>query len=1069
MSQPVSQRFLNAQFASANYVTSKVQLVLGNYFSADAYGTTIASNGDDSSGDYPAIGAIDGDRTEINIGAPASADDNIGLSSWRSAAPPSGGSPSILTFTLAQATDINRIKLYHLSTDALTSYDLQYYNGTSWVIFAATSDRATGSQVSIVTTGKLDIINFPDITATQWRLSVYGSTSGAANVVEIEAYRLIDITSRVKAIKPSRQRDYKLVNPMAAALQIDCINTDRYFSVSHIPTAAEAAMGFVNQELAPGIGIIVQMGFNYYASVPEMVTVFTGEVDAITINPASRDATIQHRDVLKKVINHAVDSSKLKTNIDISDAIRYILNRTNISNYEMALDQTGINLPYFFTDQQAALDTIRDLAQAGGDTAFYIDELGFPTFKDYSSNIPNQQILEGETYFESGTLANISTKGFAAGDLAVPPQFLPLATDGALTGSLQVSGSNLTFPSSATFAGASFDLGGGSFTTVGTTERWVAQPYNIPIAGTITSLTVGGWNLGTIPLGQGTHIEVWKSIGGNPDNLSILYSSALLPNEASPVTVSPSLHISTPGLYFVVVHLLSSVNTLKLNTAPTSGSTRAFSSSSPSGGGGGWGIVAFGMVSGFNFTHDALSGTWTTSWYDSGSIAVNLMPTITDLASYPSGTSGTIFLDGGDDGSTAVVSYSTGNLNGTWIPTIVQHRYWRLRISASMTGNSLPSIGAPNLLFAPSGTWISPIVDTGSETKAYGSITSDNVPNGGTIAFSTQSSPDGVTWSGYIATSISGQIMSPVQRYLQVMVVIILGPGGITPLILDITVGWSGGTGSIKYPLFSSFTFSFDSLMFDVQQVLADNLGGDSSILNDILVQAEPLVLTGGTPDDLPGLTNVIWNGTIGIPPVNISPTTPLTVTTGQILTFTPYISGGMDITYMSGANPQAAVVTFAGGAAGSWAFTNIHPTLPVLQITITNSGQISGLTINGLTFSNASYLQTQEVFDSVSIARYGDRQLSIANTWITSVAAAQFIAGINLANYKQPIAYIASCKVGLSPSIQLGDRVTVDDINLDLTADYIVVGAAHTIDLKSKDKASIETDLTLIAIPAGF
>jgi hypothetical protein len=340
--------------------------------------------------------------------------------------------------------------------------------------------------------------------------------------------------------------------------------------------------------------------------------------------------------------------------------------------------------------------------------------------------------------------------------------------------------------------------------------------------------------------------------------------------------------------------------------------------------------------------------------------------------------------------------------------------------------------------------------------------------NGGTITYYTQSSPNGIAWSGFVAVSGSGQILSPVARYLLVQVVITLGPGGVTPLILDIIVGWSGGAGSIKYPLVSSFTFSFDSLMIDVQQQLADNLGGDSSILNDIIVQAEPLVLSGGSPTDLNGLTNVVWQGTIGTPPVNISATVPMTVAPG-VYVFTPYISGGMDITYMTGANPAAAVVTFAGGAAGSWIFTSIHPTLPVLQITVTSGGQITGLTINGLTFSSASYLSAQEVIDTTSVARYGDRQLSIQNSWITSVAAAASIAAINLKNYKFPTAYISSCKVGLCPSIQLGDRVTVNDVNLDLTADYIVIGATHTIDLKSKDKANVETDLSLLAVPAGL
>lgn len=1066
MSQAVSQRFLNAQAADVNQVASKVQLVLGNYFNAAAYGTSVASNGDDLSGNYPASGAIDGDRTEINIGASASADDNIGKSSWRSVSAPSSGSPRLLTITLSQARDINRIKLYHLAANPLTSYDLEYYNGSSWVVFAATSDRVTGSQVSITTTGKLDTINFPDITATQWRLSIYGSTSGAANVVEIEAYRLLDITSRVKAIKQTRSRDYKLVNPMAAAMEIDCINTDRFFSVSHVPTTAEAAAGFVNQELQPGVGIIVQMGFMYYGAAPELVTVFTGEIDSITISPVTRDAVLQHRDVLKKIINNTADSSNIKFGLDISACMQYVLNRANISNYEMALDETGINLPVFFTDNTAMLDTIRDLAQAAGDTIFYIDELGIPTFKDFSSNIPNQNTYTSQIDWESGTLQNISTEGPYIDELAVPPQFIPSPASGSFSGSMDIVGSNLSLPSTSPYSGDSFDLGGGTLqTVVNGTEYWVAQPYSIPRAGTITSATFGGWT------GTASALEIWGSAGGVPDNGQILYSHSATGN-GTPQTITPNIHVAA-GLYWVVVHIINTpTGPIRVNLIAGGASRGAVGSHSPNA----WtsitsgGTTNLGVPSSISFTYDVVSssGTWTSPWYDSGSIAVNLSPVVSDSASYPSGTSSTITLNGSDDGSTVVSTYSVNNLNGNQTFSVAQHRYWQLVVSAATTDNvNVPAIGGLYLLFGNSGTWTSPILDTGTNTNAYGSIMATTVLNGGTVTFSTRSSPNGVTWSPYAVVSASGQILSPVQRYLQTQVVITLGPGGVTPLILDITAGWVSGAGSIKYPLIASFVFQFDSQLLDVQQSLADNLGGDSSILNDIIVQAQPLVLTGATDSDPHGFTNTAWQGTVGTPPVDISATIPLAVTAGQVLTFTPYVSGGMDISFMSGANPQAAVVVFAGGASGSWTFSKIHPTLPVLTVTITGSGNITDLRIVGLTYQNASYLQTQEIIDATSIARYGDRQLSISNNWITSVAAAAAIAQIQLTNYKNPAAYIPSSKVRLCPSIQLGDRVTIVDSNLDLSADYIVVGNNHNLTAEKKN-ATIETDLVLLAIPAG-
>ena len=173
---------------------------------------------------------------------------------------------------------------------------------------------------------------------------------------------------------------------MAATVKLTVNNDDRYFSPNHVPTATEVIEGFVNQELAPKMGILIGMGFNYYGAAPEIVTLFTGEVDAITVSPMSRDATIDHRDATKKLINK-IDSTNLQVGKSIDQLIRYVLNRNNISNYEMVLDSNPVIVQYFFTDQQNQLDTIRDLTQAGGDALFYIDELGIARYNNFMRQI----------------------------------------------------------------------------------------------------------------------------------------------------------------------------------------------------------------------------------------------------------------------------------------------------------------------------------------------------------------------------------------------------------------------------------------------------------------------------------------------------------------------------------------------------------------------------------------------------------------------------------------------------------------------------------------------------------
>lgn len=1075
MSQAVSQRFLNAQAADSNKVASMVQLVLGNYCSAAAYGSTIAVGPTDGqTPNYPASGIIDGDRTEINVGPSSTADNDIGLSSYRStrASNPSGTAIQ-MTITFSQARTINRLKLYHLSGHGLKSFSFTL----DGVQIAATADRITNpTAVTVTTTYELDVINFPDAVGSVLVLSVWDTQIPAdfVNVVELEAYRLVDITSRISATVVSRQRDFKLANPIAATVQLNCINTDRFFSVSHVPTMAEVAEGFVNSELQPGVGIIVQMGYDYYGAAPELVTVFTGEIDSLTIQPATRDAIINGRDLMKRLINNAYDSTKLKTGQDISTNIQYVLNRANVSDYEMALDQTGINIDYFFTEQQAQLDTIRDLTQAAGDALFYIDELGIATFKDYSSNIANQKLYTSQIDWESGALFNISTRGPYVDELAVPPQYFPDITAGAYTGSMADIGGLISLNNSSAFNGASFPTGAmqifstniGGASTIGQT---IAQPYNIPRAGTINQITVQGWE---VAAGKTVQIQIWQSSGGiplDPSGSPIYASSNFTGNQLSGQTVTPNLHVSA-GLYFIVLRA-TSAGTFNISQAVLSstaagqgaytqhGTTWAFLTISP------FASNTAGLSSSFSFTYDAVSasGTFTSTWYDSGSISVNPNPLVTVAASYPSGTSSTIFLDGSDDGSTVAVTYSVNNLNGSTSFSVAQHEFWRLRVSATASDNvNVPTFGNLNLLFGASGTWTSPILDTGVNTISLGSIMATSVLNGGTISFQTRSSSNGITWSPYASTSGSGLILSPLARYLQTQVLINLGSGGVTPIILDITVGWTSGGGSLKYPATSSFDFSFDSSLLDVQQSLADNLGGDTSILNDIIVQAQPLVLTGTDAD-------TVWQGTIGTPPTAISPSTPMTLANStKVLVIPISVPGGMDISRMSGIDPAAVAVTPGTVGNLSWFFTSIHPTLPVLALEWTGDGTITDLRLIGKTFQNANYLLAQEATDAASINQYGDRQLSITNQFITSPPTAAAIASILLANYKAPTSYIPSAKVELCPPIQLGDRVTVNDINLDMTADYIVVGESHEIDASSGSDAKIESDLVLLKVPAG-
>jgi hypothetical protein len=280
--------------------------------------------------------------------------------------------------------------------------------------------------------------------------------------------------------------------------------------------------------------------------------------------------------------------------------------------------------------------------------------------------------------------------------------------------------------------------------------------------------------------------------------------------------------------------------------------------------------------------------------------------------------------------------------------------------------------------------------------------------------------------------------------------------GAMTPVIYDVTVGWNTGSGSSKYPTTVSYTFRYDSSVIDLEEETADDLGGDTAILNSIQAQSAPLTLTGAN-------TDTQWQGTANVPAAAVSASNPVTVSIGTY-TYNPVISGGMDTSLMSGANPAAAVVTFGGGAVGSWAFSLIHPTTPTLVITITTGGTITDLRLVGKAFSASNTPITASASDAASIALYDKRNYPISNNYLINSGIAQSVANRLLSNFKSPTVYIKNLRVQPTWSIQTGDRCTVVDDNSGINTDYIVVEIKQVL-ASGSGMAQAYTELKLMLV----
>lgn len=935
----VSSEFTEAEQADVNKPAAKVYLILGNY-AAPVFGASASASGSDGSGNYPASGAIDGDRTELNVGSASAADNDVGLSSWRSAVAPDTTAQT-LTIDMGQSRTINRIKLYHMASHGMSSYKIESSPDNSVYTLVAKTTTQGGT---ITTTHEVDTIDFTDTTCRYLKLTIAATVVAAdkANVIEFEIYRLVDITDRVISCKTSRARDYQLGNSMASTASIVCSNTDKFFSPSYVPTSDED--DFVNSELKPGIGLLVKFGFDY-TGTQEYAQQFIGTVDKLTIKPGARTATIEGRDGMKPLFNRNI-STKLKTSQDIGALVTYLLNKANISTWETDVDTANITIDYFFTFDQTIIESIRELVEGAGDANFYFDESGIATFRSYLNSTAMSHTDTTQADFEAGTRTDIDTT---------------------------------TEPGKMTMKWFKIeDWSDGDYTS---NPTWVQTQENS--SATIFSVTGG---------------ELISSLSGRSVYLSTAWSQAT-------GTWEFRSRGDGNGIFYFLVN----------GTIDTSAGASLVTNS--------YGIVHGGgqinliRYIGVNPTYLAITSVTSDSLYH------NIRVTRSSAGEIK------VYYDGVLKISTTDTTHSTTNsliLAAFNSNTRYDDIYWSPVIESSE-------------VVSGEGVFVSDTIDQGATISAEGIFNTTQITQTDTsIAWYTATSADGSTWDSYVAATPGGLIGSTARRYIRYKAVMTSTSYLVSPTITDVTVSWTLGSGSAKYPVSRSFSFD-ENLNMDLDQVYADTVGGGTSIINSSSVKAQPLVLDGAD-------TDVQWQGTTGTPPVDISASNPLGVTNLQVLTYRIVVSGGMDTSRMSGANPAAAAITFAGGGSGTWVFSVIHPTRPVLVITITGTGTITNLQVQGKAFtSDGTYLEAV-ASDTDSIQEFGERKNEISSKYILSSAMAQTIATRIVENFSQPTTYTPQIKVRPTFSIQVGDRIQLIDDHLGIQEDDIVIGVDHII-----------------------
>lgn len=964
---PVSASFLASENSDVNKPQVKVQLVLGDYCVKNIATTNI----DKYSTDWPVYGMCDGDRTELNAGPASGAYNGVGLSCWRSSNKPDGVHTSYRAFAniaFDQGRYINRLKIYHHSAHPLKEYVI--YGGVvgSWGTQLVSTTGAfdlSSPLVTITSNQQLDIIDLPyDFYTYGLRIMVDDVVHHGEEVyvIEMEAYRVMDITSRVMSVNLDEGQDFKFGNPIASQTTINCDNSDRYFSFDYVPTTSEISSGFVNNEIAPNVGIILSYGFNN-----EYWVKFTGSIDRITINPGGRTASIVGRDNLKRLLNQTL-SCKLKPNTDIADLVKYVLNICNFSSWEISVDTTGIVIDYFFTNQEYAVDTIRKLVQAAGDASFTFFPYGNSVFYNYMANVQQRAVYTTATDFQSCSLTNIDPVGFPN---QIQKQWVLIEdwTTGTRSGT-----------------GWAYEAWIAATTTSGDGGTVIYTPTGGGFMSTSSPYTTGTWEA---RLNRGTYVsaqfvfmskyDFYTRVGWASDAYWVSFNSG-------GAWLYRSLSGTRTGLASTSVANDENYHTVRV-------------------------------------TRD-VNGLMNV--YFDGTLILTATDTTVDSCAYFG-----MYINAG--GSFGKIYYSNAILD----PTV-----------AVSTATSYIESGS---------------IDQSALITAEQLFQSYNVvPASSSIVFQTRTSTDGSSWGSWTTATSGSTIPSTTHQYIEwnatltdTMNVLF---SFVQATIYDVELNWLTGAGRAKYPTTISKYIADSTTLLGISQDYTDELAGDTAVYNDIQVQAQPMILMGdptGVPAD-----NIQWQATVGTPPVGVSASNPFPITNGVTYTFNIVPDNPVDTNRMSGASPACIAITFASSGTGTYSFTYISPTAPILQIVCTHTGTITNLQLIETHFENNNTILLQEAKDTSSISSYGLRSYNISNEFIVNPNFALSIANSYISQFKDPRSYISQCIIRPTFSILLGDRVNVSESNTNLHTDYIVVGIKTVYSL-----SDIHTEYTLMEL----
>lgn len=405
----------------------------------------------------------------------------------------------------------------------------------------------------------------------------------------------------------------------------------------------------------------------------------------------------------------------------------------------------------------------------------------------------------------AGVLSNIAVSG---DQLMVPVGKAFTYASGAVGGSAQISGGNLTLPGGGSFTGESHgDQGTTNWINDAVNTRYfankIAQSFVPTLTGTLNVISgitfraywansSGSWTL---------TISVYSDSGGLPGSALASTTQSFPTLFDTDQSISPAtLNVSLTGgtKYWIVLAITPKSNDGQFSAFHFSSGWSSGQNVIGSNLGGIWSTVTPPqaptprMLAGaytFTITPVAESGSWTSPVYDSLCTTQTSGMALAVAATLPTHTSMSILVQGSADQS-AWTTTDTVTAGGTTSLTGGQYRYWRLVMTISTTDSrDVPVINPPTLTFNVTGTWTSaPILCTTDITTLDALVDSSSIPAGTTMTITIATSA--TIGSGYSSFTAVG--LATPNKYAKIRVVMTTDGSNMTsPTLLTAELDWS--------------------------------------------------------------------------------------------------------------------------------------------------------------------------------------------------------------------------------------------------------------------------------------